>query len=155
MKEQLMVIADTLDSAKEDWTCSFQIKKEIGEHIYRISIVRQGSKLELTAKLPVNVEDENHSEWSGKVREANENLDCGTFSLCDNGRAVCYRVYSLYTHTDEVKDEETIWMLLNSCYSAIETHGEAMLTQKRKKGLVEGFFDLLGLVGKEADDTEE
>ena len=155
MKEQLMVIADTLDSAKEDWTCSFQIKKEIGEHIYRISIVRQGSKLELTAKLPVNVEDENHSEWARKIRDANENLDCGAFSLCDNGRAVCYQVYSLYTHADEVKDEETVRMLLNSCFSALETHGDAMMAQKRKKGLVEGFFDFLGLVKNNANEAEE
>ena len=155
MKDQLMVIADTLDSAKEDWACSFQIKKEISEHIYRISIARQGSKLELTAKLPVYVEAEDYSEWACKVRDANENLDCGAFSLCDNGRTVCDQVYSLYTHADEVKDEETVRMLLNSCYSALETHGEAMLAQKRKKGLIESFFYYIGLVGRNAKEAEE
>ncbi len=155
MKDQLLAITDALASTNEDWSYSFLVRKEIGEHTYNIAIARQGSKLELTAKLPAHLGSQDHSKWAGKIKDANENLDCGTFSFCDHGKAVCYRIYSLYTHADEIKDAETIEMLLNSCNTALETYGEAMLAQKRRKSLTEVILNLLGLIEDDADEAEK
>ena len=146
MKEQTVVIAEALERMNEDWSCAFRINKEIGEHLYVIAIIFNENKLELTAWLPVTVDSENYYEWVEKIRYENASLACGAFALSDDESGVYYRVYSPYTQADEVKGVETVAVLLNNCVAVLENHAEAMIARRLKKGLVRGFFELLGFI---------
>lgn len=143
MKKQMNVIADVLGDTRLEWACSFHMKKHVGEYTYDIDIERKSNRLELTAKLPATVDVDQRSAWIAKVRHANEEVECGSFSLNVDERAIYYRVYSLYTHDGEVKDVEAVKALLACCEKALEVQGEAILAQKKRRSLLEWFWDLL------------
>ncbi|MBQ2675104.1 MAG: hypothetical protein IJG07_10575 [Prevotella sp.] len=143
MKEQMNVIADVLENNRQEWACLFHMKKHIWEHTYDIDIERKANRLELTAKLPVTVDADKRYAWIDKVRRANEDVECGRFSLNVDGRAIYYRVYSLYTSDGEVKDAEAVKALLDCCDKALEAQGEAILAQKKRRSLLERFWDLV------------
>ena len=143
MKEQMNVIAEVLENTRQDWHCSFHVKKHIGGHAYDIAIEKKANRLELTAKLPVTVEADQRSAWIAKVRRANEEVECGRFSLNIDEGAIYYRVYNLYTHDGDVKDAEAVKALLDCCNKALEAQGEAILAQKKRRSLLEWFWNLL------------
>lgn len=143
MKEQMNVIADVLENTRQEWACSFHMKKRVGEHTYDIDIERKANRLELTARLPVIVDADKRYAWIDKVRRANEDVECGCFSLNVDERAIYYRVYNLYTSDGEVKDTEAVKALLDCCDKAIEAQGEAILAQKKRRSLLEWFWDLV------------
>ena len=152
MKEQMTVIAEVLESERQEWGCSFHMIKHIGEQSYDIRIEKKRNHLELKAKLPVIVDSDYWSVWVNKVRNANADVECGSFFLNADEKAVYYRVYSLYTHEDEVKDADAIKALLNCCYKALETQGEAILAKKKKRSLIDWFWDLLQI--NDSSDSE-
>ena len=43
MKEQMNVIVDVLENTRQEWACSFHVKKHIGEHSYDIDIEEQSA----------------------------------------------------------------------------------------------------------------
>lgn len=152
MKEQMTVIAAVLESERQEWDCSIRMKKHIGEHSYDIRIEKKCNHLELKAKLPVIVDSDYWSVWVNKVRNANADVECGSFFLNADEKAVYYRVYSLYTHEDEVKDADAIKALLNCCYKALETQGEAILAKKKRRSPLDWFWDLLQI--NDSSDSE-
>lgn len=143
MKEQMSVIADVLENTRQTWDCSFHLKRHIGDHSYDIEIERKANRLELTAKLPVTIDLDKRSVWIDKVRRVNEDVECGRFSLNIDERAIYYRVYSLCTSDDEVKDAEAVKALLDCCDKVLEAQGEAILAQKKRRSMLEWFWDLV------------
>ena len=79
MMRQMNVIADVLDSDKVEWDCVFHMTKRIGEHDYDIVIERKKNRLELTATLPLCIDPDRRPQWRGRLREANEAVDCGRY----------------------------------------------------------------------------
>ena len=73
-----------------------------------MTLISKNNRLELSARLPVIVDADRRSAWIDKVRRANEEVECGRFSLNVDERAIYYRVYSLYTSDGEVKDVEAV-----------------------------------------------
>lgn len=152
MKEKMNVVADALENTRQEWAYSFHVKKHIGEHSYDIDIDRKSNRLELAARLPVTVDADRRSAWISKVRRANEEVECGRFSLNVNERAIYYRVYSLYTSDGEVKDVEAVNALLACRDKALEAQGEAIMTKKKRRNLREWFWDLLEM--EDASESE-
>lgn len=147
MKEQLINIADALDGSNLDWNCTFHINKQIGEYTYDITIARTGSKLELTAKLPIRLFHDDYSEWGSVLKKANEGLKCGMFLTDSGDNRVCYQVYSLYSREGEVKDSETVKKLLECCWDALENHTDGILALLKKKSPIDAVLDFLNPFG--------
>lgn len=155
MKEQMNAIADVLESEKMTGDCTFHVNRQISDHNYDIVIERKKNRLELMAILPIHVHSDDCSMWVRKIREANKEVACGRFALCDHEHRVCYRVYSLYTSEREIKDSATVKALLDCCDRALEQQSETMLLRKKRRSIREWILDQLPVTFNEAEEVSE
>lgn len=121
-----MVIGETLES-EENWTYSFRTKRRVGRHTYIVTIERKPDRLELNALFPYVLDSIDLYFWRDKLQRLNCEAKCGDYTINPEGNRVIYRVYSLYSSPDEVKDAAAIRSLLDKCMQALETQAEPML----------------------------
>lgn len=126
MKEQLMVIGETLEN-EENWSYSFRTKRRVGRHTYIVTIERKPDRLELNALFPYMLDAIDLHFWKKKLQRLNREAACGDYAVNEAGDGIVYRVYSLYSSPDEVKDAAVIRVLLEKCMQALETQVEPIL----------------------------
>lgn len=138
MKDQLIKIAEALEEMGLEWRCTFHVDLEVGALTYPIAIERKGSALELTTVLPGWILGRELEDWQERVKNANSLIDAGTFAAYGEGQQICYRVYSLYTREDEIKDAATIQQLLECCKRALVVAEH--VTRPKGRRFAGGFF---------------
>lgn len=124
-KEQMINIAEALDSMGEAFRCEFRWTTQIGENIYTITLADKPSCLELNARIPAYDLAERPVAWERKIASANRKLPCGTFVMEDG--EIVYRLYNLCTDFDEVKSIESILAMIGRCENVLEEYAEEML----------------------------